>query len=647
MFSKSKNIRIAHLVQITLFLLAAAAPVFAAVELVVQADQPGPAISSTLYGIFFEEINHAGEGGLYAELIRNRSFEDNANTPTPWRIVATGSAEGKIDLDPADPLNSAQKYAMKIEVEKVAAGERVGASNEGFWGMNFIKGDPYRLSFYAKSDGKIGALTAALEKQDGSVTYAQTTVSGISTTWQKFEVTLTPNASDPKGRFVITAETPGLVWLDVVSLFPPTWKNRPNGLRRDLAEMIAAMRPKFVRFPGGCYVEGGILRNRFQWKQTIGDIAERPGHYNDKWMYRVQDGLGYHEFLQFAEDLGAAALFVVNVGLSCMYSANQKVPIEELNPYIQDTLDAIEYAIGDPSTTWGAKRAANGHPAPFPLRYIEVGNENAIQLQYPERYKMFAEVIRAKYPQIELIGNVDHTTDHPQWFTGLPVDYVDEHYYRIPTWFMQHATHYDNYDRNGPQVYTGEYAVALTPLSGDGNLISALGEAAFMTGMERNSDVVKMSSYAPLLVNENDRKWTPDAIVFDSSRVYGTPSYHVQQLFAEHLGDVYLPTTISNLQQTLYVASSQKQSTNEIIMKVVNVDKVAQEANIKLQGVTQVEPSGTVITLTSAGPNDENSFAEPTKIAPVTTPLSGLKPEFTYTFLPYSVTILTVYPITN
>lgn len=495
--------------------------------LTVNVGQPGAKISPSLYGIFFEEINHAGDGGLYAEMVRNRSFED-AKEPQGWSLVTNGGAEGKMALDNERPLNEANPQSLRLEITRASDGS-VGVANEGYWGMSIAKGENYDLSLYARcNDTFKGPLAVRIENPDCRVC-AKGQIEGLASDWRHFACSLTARDSAASGRLVISASSPGTVWLDVVSLLPQkTWRNRPNGMRPDLAGMLDDLRPAFVRFPGGCFVEGDQLKNAFRWKNTIGDIALRPGHWN-LWNYRSTDGLGYHEYLQLCEDLRAEPMFVINCGMA----HKDNVPMAELQPWLQDALDAIEYANGPTSTKWGAVRAKNGHPASFSLKYLEIGNENRGPV-YNQHYAEFYKTIKARYPELQLIENTR--------VNSAPMDILDEHYYSSPDWFAANATKYDNYDRRGPKIYVGEYAC--TRDCGKGNLKAALGEAAFMTGMERNSDVVIMASYAPLFVNASDRKWNPDAICFNSSGCYGTPSYHVQKMFSRNRGDVVLPSTV-------------------------------------------------------------------------------------------------------
>jgi len=505
----------------------------AQVTLDIDVSRRGPEIGALHYGIFFEEINHAGDGGLYAELIRNRSFEDAA-TPEYWSKV--GNPDWKIIS--SGLLNDVQARAIELDITE--AGQ--GIANGGFWGIDAVDGREYTLTFWVKSSDWDGTISATLLSSAGKAIGSTDINVKKSAEWQKLSATLTASASDPKASLQITASKPGKIALDMISLFPPTYKNRPNGCRPDLAGMLEAMHPGFVRFPGGCFVEGqnsGTGHNRFEWKKTIGPVEEREGHWNQSWGYRVSDGFGFHEMLQLTEDLGAEPLFVVNVGMGHDWT----VDYLDIDEYITEALDAIEYCNGDINTHWGAVRAANGHPEPFNLRLLEIGNENyqadASQQSdhYAERYRQFYDAIKSRYPEITLIGNVESWgTDTPSWRNPNPVEVVDEHYYRSPAWFVNQYSKYDNYDRSRPKIYVGEYAVT-DGYGTNGHLTAALGEAVYMLGMENNSDVCVMQSYAPIFVNENDQRWKPDMIRFDSHESYGTPSYHVQKLMSTIHGD--------------------------------------------------------------------------------------------------------------
>ena len=494
----------------------------------------GQKVTEDHYGIFYEEINHAGDGGLYAELVRNRSFEEDMSSLLAWGTLGNTS----MSLSSSNMLNTVQKRALRVDIKSANGGVR----NDGYWGMNIVNGRTYTLSFWIRAEGTYnGSITAELQSSTGRGMGSTTINVNATDEWQKLTATIRATGNDGQGRLALKGSAVGVIYLDVVSLFPPTFKNRPNGCREDLAQMLADLHPRFMRFPGGCYIEGSYAdgaTNRFEWKKSVGPIEERPGHLNRNWGYKVTDGLGYHECLQLAEDLGAHALFVVNMGIGHEW----KVYENNIDPFIQEALDAIEYANGPITTKYGAMRAKNGHPEPFGLEYLEVGNENnqpdprQQSDHYYERYDQFYKAIRAKYPDMKIVGNVvAWGDDNPKWNSTLPVDLLDEHYYRSPDWFAAAFHKYDSYDREGPKVYVGEYAVT-NGFGNLGNMNAALGEAVYMMGMENNSDVVQLASYAPIFVNENDARWRPDMIRFSSSRVMGTPSYYVQQLMPQHIG---------------------------------------------------------------------------------------------------------------
>ena len=535
-----------------------AAAVRAQVTIDIDAQQRGPKVSRMLYGIFYEDINHAADGGIYAELIRNRSFEDGPRYGAPadmqgWSTYAAAPSQLTAKLiQPTKKtplLNAVQHNALELNV-KASPSVPVCLVNEGFWGINAVQGRKYRLTFWAKTLKYQGSVKATLCSKDGSQLYAETVVGnfGVGKGWKKYEAMLTANDNDPQAQFVLVFDGVGQVQIDMVSLFPPTFKNRENGMRPDLANMLWQLHPKFMRFPGGCFVEGQESPdNAFRWERTIGPIEEREGHWNVNWGYRTTDGLGYHEYLQLAEDLGAKPLYVVNVGIW----HGGMTPYDSIQPWIDECLNALEYANGPVTSKYGAMRARNGHPEPFGIEYLEIGNENnqpdprQQSDHYYERYEQFYKAIRAKYPEMKIIGNVvAWGDDNPKWNSHLPVDLLDEHYYRSPDWFAAAFHKYDTYDRQGPKVYVGEYAVT-NGYGNLGNMNAALGEAVYMMGMENNADVVELASYAPIFVNENDARWRPDMIRFSSSRVMGTPSYYVQQLMPQYLG-----TQVVKVEQT-------------------------------------------------------------------------------------------------
>lgn len=522
---------------LTAAILAASIPLgaYGQVTLNFDAAKRGPMISPLQYGIFYEEINNAGDGGLYAELIRNRCFED-ASSPDYW--TAIGGAD--MSITRSGLMNENRRAALNLKLN----GANEGISNTGYWGIPVRSGETFKLTVWLKSDnGYKGSVTAAIS-EEGTIGATATTDVVLDGKWQK--ITLDIEAPETaqyigKGKFNLTFSKAGAVTVGMVSLFPKTYMDRENGCRVDLAKMLEGLRPKFVRFPGGCYIEGdGTLegQRRFEWKKTIGPIEERPGHFNANWGYPSTDGLGFHEFLQLTEDLGAEPLFVVNVGIGHGWIKDYT----DINEYIQEALDALEYCNGDINTYWGAKRAENGHPEPFNMRLIEIGNENYNfdddrSDHYPERYKAFYDAIKAKYPEVTLIGNVEAWgTDDPSWRNSFPVEMVDEHYYRTPKWFEQRYSKYDSYDRSGPKVYVGEYAVT-DGYGTNGHLRAALGEAVYMQGLENNSDICVMASYAPIFYHEErGGGWLPDMIRFNHESSFGTPSYYVQKLMPQYLG---------------------------------------------------------------------------------------------------------------
>jgi alpha-L-arabinofuranosidase len=521
---------------------------------------PGREFSPDMYGIFFEDINHASDGGLYAELIRNRDFENNrvpedmhwlndstiANSPgwtekyiRPgelefWSLVQEGGARAGMYLEREHPLNGNNYQSMRFVISSLGNG-RAAVANDGYWGISLKKGASYRLSLYARGDKDFnGTLTATLESRSGQV-YSSQKIAGIGSSWEQFHVVLTAGAGDPNARLVIAAGSIGTVWLDMVSLFPEeTWNNRPNGLRKDLVQKLADLNPSFFRFPGGCVVEGATLENRIQWKRTIGDVATRSGHWN-LWGYRATDGLGFHEFLQLCEDLQVAPLYVINAGMSCQGRGGMVAAKTEIREYLRDALDALEYAMGPVTSKWGAMRLANGHPEPFRIKYLEIGNENCGP-DYRDAYRIISAGIREKFPEIVIIANdmFSLTDQERKLLPGLKADLTDEHFYASPEYFYEQSARYDSFNRSNPwKVYIGEFAVTAGK-PGTGNLRAALGEAAFIIGMERNADVVRMASYAPTFVNVNDRKWTVDMIAYNGEQAIGTPSYEAIKLFSNN-----------------------------------------------------------------------------------------------------------------
>ena len=498
----------------------------------------GPVIGPLHYGIFYEEINHAGDGGIYAELIRNGSMEENNSKPDYWQTIGNAS----LSISSQNLINGAQKNAMQLNLSQAGDGTR----NTGYWGINIVEGQIYKASFWIRTNADWeGDVTLTLESESGDDLGQAVVAVSDAGTWKKYTTEITATGNSQQGLFAIRGNQAGTIYLDCVSLFPPTFKGRENGMRIDLAEKLAALHPRFMRFPGGCYIEGG---NRYQWRHTIGPVEERLGIYNSQWGYPVTNGMGFHEFLQLSEDLGAEPMFVVNMGMGHGWYENY----QHIEGFVQEALDALEYANGDASTYWGAKRIAAGHPEPFNMRLIEIGNENYNYSfnnnndqsdHYPERYRQFYDAIKARWPETICIGNVESWgTDNPSWRNAHPVDVVDEHYYKSPDWFASNYHKYDNTSRTSHKIYNGEYAVT-SDCGTNGTLKAALGEAIYMAGMERNSDVCIMASYAPIFKNENDSQWNPDMLHYNAYTSFGTPSYWAQQMMAETVGKQNLTWT--------------------------------------------------------------------------------------------------------
>jgi len=493
-------------------------------------DTPAHAVSPLLWGIFFEDINLSADGGIYPEQIRNRSFEDSEK-PDFWILSELEGASARMSIDTSRPINPFNRRSLRVSIQSIGNGS-VCIINKGYWGINAVKDEEYVFSMYARcADGFSGSLVIEIVGEDGK-TISKGEIKGIGDNWRHFTLNLKPESTDRKASLLIRAKSTGTVWLDMVSLIPKnTYKG--HGLRADICKMLEDLKPSFVRFPGGCWVEGDDMAHMYNWKKTIGNIEHRTPLWN-LWGYWATHGLGYLEYLQLTEDIGAEPLFCINVGMS----HREVVPLDQMGQWVQDALDAIEYASGSTNTVWGMMRAMHGREKPFKMRLMEIGNENGGPA-YRERWAMFYRAIKSKYPDIQLVANV---------WGGYPTDpmpdIIDEHYYDSPEFFIRQANRYDSYSRKGPKVFVGEYAV--TRGCGNGNLRGAIGEAAFMTGIERNSDVVVMASYAPLFANLNHKRWNPDLIYFDNYRVYGTPSYYVQKMFSENRGDYVLPVEIES-----------------------------------------------------------------------------------------------------
>ena len=619
--------------------------------LTIEAGNPVANVSPMLYGLMTEEINHSYDGGLYAELVRNRAFLDSPNTPVHWSVVPGNGSAATMALDPTQPLNDALPVSLRVEVSKASKRHPAGIANDGYWGIPVQPAAHYHASFYAKAaPGFSGSVIVSIQSDDGGTVYAKGKVAGLTPDWKQYEVILETGKVKPtaQARYVLTLDRPGTVWFDLVSLFPPTWGDQPNGFRPDLLQMLVDLKPQFLRFPGGNYVEGDTIPTRFDWKKTIGPISQRPGH-RCPWGYRSTDGMGLLEFLRWCEDMGAEPVLAVYAGYSL---GGQHVnPGPDLEPYVQDALDEIEYVTGDTNTTWGAQRAKDGHPQPFPLPYVEIGNEDGFDRSgsYDERFSQFFDAIKAKYPQLKCISTVGTEQPESKRVHSRQPDVLDEHYYRPAHDFLNDSAHFDNYDRKGPEIFVGEWAAydtSFPPWNGrsakeppTANMTAALGDATWMTAMERNSDLVKMQCYAPLLVNVSPgaRQWRPDLIGYDALHCYGSPSYYAIKMFSRNVGDEILKASLDDA--TLHCSVTRNSRSGAILVKLVNPQPAPQPLQLEIKGGGDLKPTGTATTL-AAAPDATNSIDNPTNVVPVTAEVSGVKPVFDYTLPANSITVL-------
>ncbi len=626
----------------------------AASAFTIDASRPAGKVSPTLYGLMTEEINHGYDGGLYAELIQNRAFMDDTKSPVHWSVVSQNGGGATIALDPANPLNDKLTTSLRVNVLNASKGSPAGVANDGYWGIPVQPKTTYHAAIWVKAAASgLGPMTVSIISDDGSTVYASGKLLQLAASWNRYEVTLKTGKIAPTAdaKFALTLEKPGTVWLGVVSLFPPTWNNRPNGLRKDLMQMLVNLKPKFLRFPGGNYLEGNTIDSRFQWKKTLGPIDQRAGH-QCPWGYRSSDGMGLMEFLHWSEDMGAEPLLAVYAGYSLDGKYVNAGP--DLAPYVQDALDEIEYVIGDTNTTWGAQRAKDGHPAPFNLRYVEIGNEDWFDKAktYDARYAQFHDAIKAKYPQLKLISTIGNDQPEAMRVHSRKPDMLDEHYYNATDEFLEKSKTYgNNMDRSGPEIFVGEWAAhedaAIKPWDAGARkqpptptMKAAIGDAVFMAAMERNSDIIKMHCYAPLLVNVNPgaRQWRPDLIGYNAISSYGSPSYYTIQLFSRNVGDEIL-NVVSPKENVIQGCATRDSKTGEIYIKLVNPGTTNTAVKIEVKGIASLASNGTAITL-QGSPEDTNSINHPQNVLPITTRLRKVKTEFTYTMPPQSVVLL-------
>ena len=632
--------------------------------LTVRTDKPGAEVQPTMYGLFFEDINYAADGGLYAEMVKNRSFE------FPQSLMGWESF-GNVTVRDDGPFERTPHY---VRLTPAGHGHKsTGLSNEGFFGVAFRKGETYRFSVWARTqaDGKKSKIRVELTdpaSMGETQVMASQTIEIDSKEWKRYTATLTPSATVAKGRLRVFLDSGNGCDLEHISLFPAdTWKGHENGLRKDLAQKLADIHPGLLRFPGGCIVEGTDLQTRYQWKNSVGPVENRPLNEN-RWHYTFRHrffpdyyqsyGLGFFEYFRLAEEIGAEPLPVLSVGLACQYQNNDMgahVPTDSLKPYIDDALDLIEFANGPVESEWGKLRADMGHPSPFNLKFIAIGNEQWGP-EYPERLQHFVKAIRDKYPDIKIVGSSGPSASGDKFdylwpeMKRLKADLVDEHYYQPEEFFLTQADRYDSYDRKGPKVFAGEYAC-----HGKGKKFNhfnaALMEAAFMTGLERNADVVHMATYAPLFAHVEGWQWRPDMIWFDNLESFPTSSYYVQQLYASNKGTNVLPLTMDKKpvtgaegQNGLFASAVIDKKAGEYIVKVANTSDKEQPITLNFAGMKKNNKltSCKVITLNAPNPDAENSLENPSLITPKesTMPIDGQSLQTTIAPLTFQVYIL-------
>lgn len=641
----------------------------------------GIEISPTFIGLFFEDINYGADGGLYAELVNNRSFEFGSFKNTfskyedyfyAWSIVAKGGGELIPTQAFTKPIHKNNPNYLQVHINQV--GEEVGISNEGFNGISIEVGKKYYFSVYLSSESYKGDISIRLEGEGGKV-YAQEKIENnqIQSSWAKHELILVADATDTQAKLTLLFNQTGTINIDMVSLFPEdTWKGRKNGLREDLVEMLKALNPKFLRFPGGCIVEGKTLNNAYNWKDTIGPVEHRKMNWSrwEEWdsvPYNQTYGLGFYEYFQLSEDLGATPLPILNCGMSCQFQTGEIA--QDIEPFIQDALDLIEYANGDETTFWGKKRIESGHLAPFNLTYLGIGNEQWVDLDKPykdryfEIYEAFCTRIKAKYPQIKLVTTSGPSPEGKEFDSAWTIikekteDYikqnkvytelVDEHYYMSPEWFIKNVNRYDDYvrysDGVSAKVFAGEYACHTQGDEGkapSNNLYAALCEAAFITGMERNSDIVQMTSYAPLFVKVTNIQWKPDLIWFDNQKAFGTPSYYVQKMYGNNMGTYILETSE---ELPIYKVVSKDEKTGDIIIKMVNVEDIAHIIDIHVETQQDIKTIAHGTLLTSSNKEDENTLENPTYVSEKAFTIESITNNFSYTIEANSFVVIRLH----
>jgi alpha-L-arabinofuranosidase len=659
--------RIKHLLATTLITMGIMMPSLLKAQnnnkIIVQVNNPVAEVQPTMWGIFFEDINLGADGGIYAELVKNRSFEFYKPL-MGWTVAQNKFDEGNLLVINREDKNTANPRFVRIT--KNTPADSLSITNEGFRGMGIKKGLRYDFSVMYRQ--QTAGITLHLELVStggqviGSSSFTPSTATGNE--WKKEGVSFVSTDSTLKGKLVIRFEGSGKIDLDMISLFPEdTWKERPGGMRADMIQLLADMKPGFIRFPGGCIVEGYDLERRYQWKKTIGPIEERQlivNRWNTEFAHRPTPdyfqtfGLGFFEYFQLAEDIGAAPLPILNCGMACQFNSGEVVSIDGLDPYVQDALDLIEFANGDITTTWGKVRAGMGHPAPFNLKMMGVGNENWGQ-QYVERLKIFTRAIKSKYPDFKLV-NSSGTDPNGERFDYLNTelrkmnaDIIDEHYYRRPEWFLANASRYDNYPRNASKIFAGEYAAQsdqTVSIKNKNNGETAIAEAAFMTGLERNAAVVNLASYAPLFAHIDGWQWTPDLIWVNNLQSYGTPNYYVQKLYSNNKGTNVVPALLNGNpltgQDSLYASAVIDKNTNEVIIKLVNPSAKPISKTILFDGIKPAAAKGLLTVLQTNGNSNVNSFSEPKNIAPVESAIALKGKQLNFVAAAYSFSVIRI-----
>lgn len=633
--------------------------------LTVKVNQPKADVQSTMWGVFFEDINLGADGGIYAELVKNRSFEF-FKPMMGWAVKGSRVKEGDILVENRKDESPANPRYIHVMVNNAAPGD-IGIANEGFRGMGIKQGLRYDFSvMYRQQQANVKLHVELVDSAGATIAGTVLPLTETGTGWHKAAVSFNATATVLKAKMNIWFEGNGAVDLDMISLFPAdTWKNRPGGMRADMVQLLADMKPGFIRFPGGCIVEGFDLSQRYQWKKTIGPVESRQLIIN-RWNFEMAHrpapdyfqtfGLGFFEYFQLAEDIGAQPLPVINCGMACQFNSAEVVPVGELDPYVQDALDLVEFANGDVNTKWGKIRADMGHPAPFNLKMIGVGNENWGP-QYLERLAIFTNAIKAKYPAIKIVNSsgTDPVGDRFDYLNDSlrkrNADIIDEHYYRRPEWFFANAARYDNYPRTGAKVFAGEYAAQsdhTVSVDNKNNWLTALSEAAFMTGLERNADVVNMASYAPLFAHVDGWQWTPDLIWVNNLQSFGTPNYYVQKLFSTNRGNKVVPVTANNTavegQDSLYASAVTDTVTGELVVKIVNASARQRTSKLVLDGVKKTAAKALLTQLqsTTSGPDAVNSFDNPKNVSPQQQEVAVNGKQVSVSTPPYSFTVIRV-----